>query len=148
MRRTPVGQRYLGSTNIVVPGHYAWLRDGTCRAKCFTFRGWHPSPLLDCCCGIYGSLSLEVLVRQYPYETSNIVAVIAVEGETIIGSRGLRTEYARVVAWWSKWGKYRRQARNQFATADQYGDIDSMLFRYGLPREMDEPDDEKGKYWA
>jgi len=93
---------------------------------------------------------LDNLVRQYPYETSNLIAVIAVEGQTIIGSRGLRTECARVVAWWSRWGKYRRQARRQFVGADQYRHIDSMLYRYGLPREIDEPEeeDDQGRYWA
>lgn len=59
----------------------------------------HPAPQLDCCCGIYGSLSMGHLVRQYRV-AAYLTAVIAAEGRTIIGTHGLRTERARVVAYY------------------------------------------------
>src|ERR1700758_3506082 len=65
----------------------------------------HDAPHEDCRCGVYGSLNLENLRRQY-HESLNLVAVIAAEGETIIGTRGLRTEFARVVAYWTPWGAF------------------------------------------
>lgn len=62
----------------------------------------HPVPDLRCTCGIYGALSLEALDRQYDRWSTDFTAVIAAEGRTIIGTRGLRTERARVVAYYFK----------------------------------------------
>ncbi len=78
--------------------------DGTCKAVCHTYgpRGSkepHEAPDKDCSCGIYGSLSYVDLLSQFRPEAYFIVAVIAAEGKTIIGDRGLRTAFARVVAY-------------------------------------------------
>ena len=83
--------------SVVQKGGGHW-NDGVCEAQCVG--GDHEAPAPDCRCGIYGALSLAVLYRQYPQETSHIVAVIAAEGRTMMGTVGLRTSAARVVAWW------------------------------------------------
>lgn len=85
------------------PNRGGWTREGTCVATCFSPpnypRDLHEAPCLECECGIYGSHSLQDLHAQYSYAWY-FVAVIAAEGKTIVGSRGLRTERARVVAYW------------------------------------------------
>lgn len=62
----------------------------------------HPAPDISCTCGIYGSLSLEHLQGQYR-GARDLVAVIAAEGNTVVGTHGLRTERARVVAFWQRY---------------------------------------------
>ncbi|BCP41448.1 hypothetical protein MINTMi27_15410 [Mycobacterium intracellulare] len=138
----------LGS--IAIGGNH-WS-DGTCTAKCLGGMGmtfscgdprcpWcnrniinHEAPHDKCSCGIYGCLSLEWLRGQYPDKVSNIVAVIAAEGQTIIGTRGLRTQFARVVAYWCiNGGGYPEMAKRQFVGAQRYLGMSEMLRAYGLP---------------
>jgi hypothetical protein len=109
----------------------------------------HTAPYLDCHCGVYGSLSLNHLIDQYRFETMKIITVIAAEGETIIGSRGLRTQYARVVAYWSPFRKFRRAADAQFEGAQHFKSLEEMLSEYQLPRYLPDPENTPGgRHWA
>lgn len=84
-------------------------------------------------CGIYGSLSYGDLVLQFPGPASGIIAVIAAEGDTIIGTRGLRTAYARVVAYGVVQQKeYERAAYQQFPDATRCESATELVKRYGL----------------
>jgi hypothetical protein len=133
-----------------------WI-DGTCTAQCLAnsvAMGWriqvygepprpepepgHTAPHEHCTCGIYGSLALSYLQVQYD-DTTRIVAVIAAEGQTIIGSRGLRTQHARVVAWWSGDEVVAEIATRQFKDAKRYQTVDAMLNDYQLPAKSDIP---------
>ena len=137
---TPAGRL----ASISVSGDH-WA-DGTCSAQCLkddvNFFGWwrgeanipHKAPGWDCRCGIYGSLNLANLIRQYPHHARSIVAVIAAEGQTIIGSRGLRAQYARVVAFWTPERSIKRRASKQFRGAEYYKRCSKMLAAYGLER--------------
>lgn len=111
----------------------------------------HEAPDIDCRCGVYGSLNLENLRRQYA-EALFMVAVIAAEGKTIIGTRGLRTEYARVVAFWTPWYQFfmRRVAVKECPDATSYKDLNLMLKDYGIPRKADgsiEPIKNASTWW-
>jgi hypothetical protein len=95
--------------------------------------GHHEAPAEKCHCGIYGTLNLAHLMSQYPHDAANIVTVIAAEGNTILGSRGLRTAYARVVGYWSPVPEIRSIAERQFYDARFFEDIDEMLAHFELP---------------
>lgn len=148
---------------------YGNWRDGTCTARCRANTvAWnfllgpdfalpesdHESPAMECSCGIYGSLSLSHL-REHYTQASDIVAVIAAEGRTIIGTRGLRTERARVVAYWLRlnakpafaglpsWAvewlyptasvkSFSNVVRQGFPDAKCYDDLLKMVSDYGL----------------
>lgn len=118
--------------------------NGTCTAKCiggpFSFdedgyiiNHHHEPPDLGCSCGIYGCLTLEDLVFQYPHYAGEAVAVIAAEGPTVIGRIGLRTARARVIAYWTEWPRTKELCANQFSGAAQYDDMLAMLKEYKLP---------------
>lgn len=112
----------------------------------------HQAPDPDCRCGIYGSLNLENLRRQYS-EALFMVAVIASEGKTIIGTRGLRTEFARVVAFWTPWYQFymRKTASRECPDAKSYGSLDQMLKDYGIPKKADdkvEPIENASAWWT
>lgn len=91
------------------------------------------SPNEECLCGLYGTLTLEQLIREYGASTiTGGVAVIAAEGPTIIGSKGLRTSAARIVAYWlgvqGNDGVYARHAPE----AKRYTDMTKMLADHNL----------------
>lgn len=116
-------------------GRSAW-QDGVCEARCA--RGQeHRAPDENCSCGIYGATSLASLRSQYPDLAASIVAVIAAEGPTIIGSAGLRTSAARVVAYWCHPGPVLDEVRSVFAQqctqATKFDDLDAMLAVYNIP---------------
>ena len=147
------------------PGHWD---DGTCTARCYagkmyyasgTPEGQHEAPNENCHCGIYACLTLENLVGQYLTESLQIVAVIAAQGQTIIGDVGFQTQYARVIAYWlgsvdayhmnplvsytrstqrSHMREVARQmehvAGTQFRSAKRFPRIDHMLYEYGFPQ--------------
>lgn len=109
-----------------------WL-DGTCTATCGQGKK-HRVPCEKCSCGIYGSLSYADLLYQYRAEARNIVTVIAAEGATIIGPRGLRTERARVLAYWvTSNAIYQQVAGDQFNTASVFETPVDLLDFYNLP---------------
>jgi hypothetical protein len=131
----------LGS--VYVTGQH-WL-EGTCSAECIATHPTtailnllrppeqreHEAPHVTCHCGIYATHSLEHLAHQYPYYTKNLVAVIAAEGQTIMGDKGFRTQHARVVAYWCS-PEYFQPCIRQFKGAEFYSDRDKMLKDFKL----------------
>lgn len=80
----------------------SWGR-GFCVATCLTNSlcpDGHEPPVAECGCGIYSWNTLARLHRNYPENTEHIVAVVALEGQTIEGTRGFRSQAARIVALW------------------------------------------------
>jgi hypothetical protein len=65
-------------------------------------------------------------------EADDITAVIAAEGTTLIGTVGLRTQYARVVGFRANW-PYRSYAQKQFVDAEEFGTDAEMLEAFHLP---------------
>ncbi len=137
--------------------------DGTCRAVCHkgSRAGWrggrlvtltnevHDAPHEGCDCGIYGSLSYADLLYQFRSNASIMVAVIAAEGTTIIGDRGLRTQFARVVAYWTDDDPFHRiVSAAQFKDAKVFETPLDMVEAYGL-RLLPPPekDDYGGPNW-
>jgi hypothetical protein len=166
---------YMNFGSVSAFGNF-WA-DGTCTAECLAvpkggmgaialgrafpspdYDGTkdHEAPNEDCSCGIYGTLTLEHLISQYPLECRSIVAVFAAQGQTIIGDLGLQTQYARVIAYWLKeaqpsydpfeyttmmYGsrpnfdplRLAATAAVQFKGATYFQHIDQMLRAYGFP---------------
>jgi hypothetical protein len=87
-----------GKLSSVIQGAGHW-DDGVCEARCVK-DPTHEAPADGCKCGIYGTHTLEALFSRYPEHSSRIVAVIAPEGRTVTGPKGLRTAFARIVAYW------------------------------------------------
>lgn len=113
--------------------------DGTCVARCVYYdeedssTTYHEAPKLGCSCGIYGTLSLSHLFDQWRVLTQQLVCVIAAEGNTVMGDKGLRTSAARVLAYWSKDKKVRRIVKGQFPDVVYYRKMEAMLDHYGIP---------------
>lgn len=132
-----------------------------CRSKGMSCKS---SPSLNCMCGIYGTLTIDQLFKEYGQYARNCVAVFAAEGTTIIGTKGLRTAAARIVAYWCPTGAdqveypyydplyetrgegpFWRDADNYvkaFATqcpdAKQFGSVAEMLEAYHFPKDTTE----------
>lgn len=135
----------------------AW-KGGVCQAECvpnpWTMTApWlvvvpvpdpnHDAPAEGCHCGIYGCLTIDRLVKQYPLQCMEIVAVIAVEGNTIIGEIGLRTQAARIVAYWSPKREVRKICADTCDGAIGFAKLDDMLAAYGFePAGTSEPRDD------
>lgn len=126
--------------SVIISGSH-W-HGGTCTAQCLgddlahwqePLRVKHETPHPQCQCGIYGSLSLDHLVSQYPHHAATLLGVIAAEGITILGSRGLRTQFARVVAYWSP--PFRDIVAKEFVDAECFDDLNKMLTTYQIPWE-------------
>jgi hypothetical protein len=122
-----------------------WV-DGTCEAQCLRHIFWwsepysakrepsgHEAPDEDCNCGIYGSLSYQHLYNAYPHHAGLLVAVIAAEGQTLLGPLGFRTQFARVVAYAPRGIGVRVVALRQFKDAKEYVNITQMLADYHIP---------------
>lgn len=117
--------------------------NGTCEAQCLRMAGiltglhplhrtaGHSPPHRGCTCGIYGTVNLSSLLRDYSC-AREMVAVIAAEGPTIIGSTGLRTAAARVVAYWVRTRTVGRICRRDLGDADEYHSLNKMIKAYGL----------------
>lgn len=109
-------------------------KGGVCTAVCLAAtRRPHRVPDSYCVCGIYGTLSLTELRQFGPTCIQDIVTVIAAEGHTIIGPRGLRTERARVIAYWTPVRTIRQIAAKQFEGAQHYNNLQTMLDDHDLP---------------
>lgn len=141
LRTFKVTPGYLGSMAV---GGSHW-KNGMCTAQCLAddpyLRGYHASlsgphemPHKDCTCGIYASHSYDNLVGQYDGFTQMMLAVIAAEGITIIGTRGFRTQYARIVAWWAGHPAVRDICLRECPGAEEYTGINTMLAAYQLTR--------------
>jgi len=153
----------LGSLAWSRGNEHCWL-DGTCTAEClrkeysytrYQAKGdcrlaappWHKAPHRACTCGIYGSLDLRGLERQYGYEMELITAVIAAEGATLIGTIGLRTQYARVVGYRANW-PYRSYAQKQFVDAREFETDGELLEAFHLPADNGARlDSTRPSYW-
>lgn len=161
-------RRYSGEVWSVSQGPGHW-KDGVCKAECLVSRpvyDWqgmmtdfrmrsHPAPQLGCSCGAYGALSLESLRSQYATLASRVIAVMAAEGSTVIGPRGLRTAYARIVAWWSPFRDTdtKRVCAPNFPDAKRFMLLDNMLRAYHIPVKQEIPEGKialgyRGGYWA
>ena len=73
-------------------------RDGVCIAKCRRDSD-HRAPADDCRCGVYSFRHLPVLRAQYQ-QSLDLVAVVALEGQTLQGAYGWRSQAARVLDIW------------------------------------------------
>lgn len=117
-----------------------YWKNGICAAECLNNKDHRP-PDEGCSCGIYGTLDLGSLMRQYALEASRLIAVIAAEGHTIIGPVGLRTERAKVVAYWTPKNNILDDFAAALPSADHYPHIQEMLAVYNLPEGVLQPDD-------
>ena len=111
-----------------------------------------PEPPGDRCdCGLYGTLTIKQLLREYSAYARHGIAVIAAEGATVIGTKGLKTAAARVVAWWAPvpgdgeayslmvtdWAE--RIFAHEVPEATRYATVDELLEAYRFDP-MDEVD--------
>ena len=71
---------------------------GRCVARC-AVGGHHTAPETACTCGIHSFRDREHLAKQFAAADS-LVAVVALEGATVEGERGWRSQAAQVVAVW------------------------------------------------
>lgn len=126
-----------GTLGSVVKNH-AWT-GGTAIAQCLASPGTalglieppHEAPHEDCACGIYATLNFTMLARQYGDDAKRSVAVIAAEGTTIIGDKGLRTAAARIVGWWA----VDDDAAKSYAQCDgatRHDDVNALLEAFGF----------------
>jgi hypothetical protein len=124
-----------------------WI-GGVCNARCLPGE-FHPAPYKGCGCGVYGALTAYDLIDQWSRFSSLCIMVFAAEGTTIIGPRGLRTQAARLLAYWSPYWGVRRRINKQFPNLVRYKRLQAMLDAYSLPFYPDkEPDDPEGVFWA
>lgn len=87
-------------------------------------------PEETCTCGVYGAVSMESLWSQYSLFAETNVAVIAAEGQTMVGDRGLRTTAARVVAFAAT--EKSTFFAQQCPEATHYPQLNDMLTAYGF----------------
>lgn len=108
-----------------------WV-DGTCIARCG--RG-HAAPGDGCACGVYSLRDLRDLRLQYS-TARRLVAVVALEGQTVEGSKGWRSQAARVVEVWTGTGRRALPAeqaallRQNLPAVRFHTDMDRMLAGY------------------
>ncbi|WP_425308084.1 hypothetical protein AADG42_04805 [Ammonicoccus fulvus] len=89
---------FSSDDSAALPG--IWGR-GFCVATCLTNSSTEHEPPVDSCgCGIYSWNTLARLQRNYRDCTDHVVAVVALEGQTIEGFAGFRSQAARIVALW------------------------------------------------
>lgn len=125
--------RVRHSQLVSVVKDYTW-EGGVSIAQCLKEKNPCPSsPNRKCDCGIYGTLTLEHLIKQYSQYAQKCVAVIAAEGTTIIGSRGLRTAAARIVAYWTRGFPQDEVFAQQCPEAQSFDGIAEMLEAYHFP---------------
>lgn len=94
----------------------------------------HRSPAHGCECGVYGSLTVDHLFYQFPNCSKRLITVIAAEGRTILGPKGLRTERARAVAFWTPVLRVLRVCEKELPDAMFYSDLSEMLVDYNFPK--------------
>lgn len=119
-----------GTLKSVVKDH-TW-DGGVAIAECLTNHPCEAPPGKGCTCGIYGTVTLGSLIKQYREQAARSVAVFAAEGETIIGSQGLRTAAARIVAYWVR-DDEDAKIFAQCEGAQRFTDVGEMLAAYHFP---------------
>ena len=107
-------------------------RGGVCIARCRRNPA-HDAPADRCRCGIYTFRNLPVLRSQYE-PANHLVAVVALEGQTLEGVKGWRSQAGRVVAVWVQPGAL-PDTLLQALSANLPGvpfstDVDTMLAAY------------------
>lgn len=129
-----------GLYGVAVTGK-TWNK-GVCEARCTPpplriMYGMEPqthrSPARGCECGVYGSLTVQNLFYQFPNCSKKLITVIAAEGRTVIGPKGLRTERARVVAYWTPKRAVLKVCETELPEAMFYLDLSEMLKDYQFP---------------
>jgi hypothetical protein len=120
---------YEGKLGSVVQGVGHW-ENGECVARCLV-SSEHAPPHVGCNCGIYGFFSVEELFEQYVEFACHVVGVIAVKGLTTIGTKGLKTAAARVVAYWCS-DDEAQHCRDSLPGARRFFDLKVMARMYGL----------------
>ena len=107
-------------------------RDGVCIAACRRDAA-HQAPVEGCRCGIYTFRSLSVLRAQYE-QAEQLVAIVALEGQTLAGSRGWRSQAGRVLAIWVEPGALPEPLLATLAghlpDVVFYDDVDAMVSAY------------------
>ncbi|QNK83113.1 hypothetical protein [Nakamurella sp. PAMC28650] len=107
-------------------------RGGVCIARC-RHRPAHRAPVESCRCGIYTFRTLSVLRGQYA-PADLLVAVVALEGQTLAGSRGWRSQAGRVIALWvapdALSGDLLMTLADNLPGVKIYQDVDEMLALY------------------
>lgn len=115
----------------------AMFADGTLRipegATLEAMFSLHKAPHMDCRCGAYAARTMEGLFQFASTQMRDLVTVVAAEGTTIIGQYGLRTEAARIVAYWTpKKGIAKICAEQCGEDATRWESLDAMLANYKL----------------
>lgn len=95
---------------LLTDSHTISWADGSCTAVCAKWSSgtgykppddWvHEAPDKNCNCGIYALDDLADLYEQYRYHTMCVVAVVSASGRTFEHRSGIKTQHARVVAYW------------------------------------------------
>lgn len=111
--------------------NYAW-ENGVCVAQCLADPPCgKDTPNERCQCGIYATTTLDSLLSQYRDSANQCVTVIAAEGTTIIGDRGMRTAAARIVAYWCV-ENHLSLLRDHCPDAEYFPDPNDMLAKFGF----------------
>ncbi len=119
-------------------GSVAWT-DGpntaTCRIPRSSRRGDPDHRVVDpaCTCGFYAYADEEA-TAEYPH-SRHVLAVVACWGRVVAGTRGLRTEHARVEAIWMSPtvpGDLAAGVVEQYPSAAVYAEKDDLLARHPL----------------
>jgi hypothetical protein len=93
----------IGAGGRLVPlfSPHAW-QDGTNEAECglplTRLDDAHLAPGIDCSCGFYGYGDVRS-AGEYPF-ARYVLAVVACWGRVVAGTRGVRSQYARIEAVW------------------------------------------------
>ena len=107
-------------------------RGGVCIARCRRNPA-HSAPAERCRCGIYTFRNLSILRSQYE-PADYLVAVVALEGQTLAGVKGWRSQAGRVVALWVRRGALPDTLLRALATnlpdVPFHAEVDSMLAGY------------------
>lgn len=95
-------------------------------------------PHEHCRCGVYGTLSLDQVAMEYYPMSARLIAVIAAEGVSYVGTKGLRTSAARIVAYWHHPDdlSVERSCQRSCPDAVSYSDIHEMLKDYSFPESV------------
>jgi hypothetical protein len=135
LRSFDLGQGTLGS--LFKRGH-SW-ENGVAIAKCLADNPCAEPPTQDCKCGLYGTLTLDQLCIEYANRARYAVAVFAAQGRTFLGTKGLRTAAARVVAYWCESPRQKKVLSTCAPQATHFADITEMLAAYKFPEYTGSP---------
>jgi len=103
---------------------------GAAIARCSRF---HQAPADDCSCGLYSMNDVHQLRTQY-HQARRLLAVVALEGQTIQGTKGGRSQAARVLDIWTAPravpDPQLQQLHHHLPGVRFHTDLDGMLSRY------------------